>query len=97
MALDTVGKRQSAIAISSPWRSSLPIPDGTVGQGDRQHFALYCSAVAFSSATLFDYDVDNSSVFRSQVRHRLFSSQSRDRIFDSVVRRRTFKAVERPS
>lgn len=37
MALDTQDKRSSAMHLGSPWRGMLPIPDGTLGQGDRQH------------------------------------------------------------
>ena len=35
MAIDTLEKRQSAINVSSPWRSIFPIPDGTVHTVDR--------------------------------------------------------------
>jgi hypothetical protein len=45
MALDTVGKRFSALNSMCPWRGILPIPDGTIEQGDRQTFALLCSSV----------------------------------------------------
>lgn len=45
MAIDTVSKRGSAISIGSPWRSRLPIPDGTIGQGDRQHAAFLYSGI----------------------------------------------------
>lgn len=37
MALDTFRKRLSAILLTCPWRVALPLPDGTVDQGDRQH------------------------------------------------------------
>jgi hypothetical protein len=36
MPADTATKRYSALHITAPWRSSLPIPDGTISQGDRQ-------------------------------------------------------------
>ena len=45
MAVDTRDKRSSAIAVSSPWRNRLPLPDSTVDQGDRQHTAYYYSGV----------------------------------------------------
>lgn len=50
MALDTQAKRASAIGVSSPWRSIVPVPDGAIGQGDRQTIAYYCSAVLFGAA-----------------------------------------------
>jgi len=36
MAVDSPLKRMSAINVSCPWRGILPLPDGTVGQPDRQ-------------------------------------------------------------
>jgi hypothetical protein len=35
MAIDTLRKREAALAASSPARR-IPVPDGTVGQGDRE-------------------------------------------------------------
>lgn len=46
MAVDTANKRSSAINVSSPWRSRLPFPDGTIDQGDRQHVAYMYSGIA---------------------------------------------------
>jgi hypothetical protein len=44
MAIDSQNKRMSIINISLPFRGLLPIPDGTVGQGDRyQLLNLYRS------------------------------------------------------
>lgn len=37
MALDTADKRSSAIGVGLPWRPMLPLPDGALDQGDRQH------------------------------------------------------------
>jgi hypothetical protein len=45
MAIDTRNKRSSAVHVGSPWRTSLPVGDGTVDQGDRQHAAGYYGAV----------------------------------------------------
>jgi hypothetical protein len=36
MAADTARKRYSAMHMGCPWRGVLPLPDGTVAQGDRQ-------------------------------------------------------------
>lgn len=49
MALDTQAKRASAIHVSSAWRSIVPVPDGTIGQADRQVIAYYCGAVLFEA------------------------------------------------
>ena len=45
MAADTATKRCSAINIGSPWRGVLPIPDGTISQGDRQTVMLMYAGV----------------------------------------------------
>lgn len=45
MALDTVSKRYSAINMFCPWRGIYPLPDGTLGPGDRQHLMFMCTAV----------------------------------------------------
>ena len=45
MAIDTRNKRSSAIFIGSPWRGMLPLPDGTIGQADRQHAAFLYSGI----------------------------------------------------
>lgn len=48
MAIDTANKRSSAIDVSSPWRSRLPFPDGSVGSDDRAHAAGYYSGLTVS-------------------------------------------------
>jgi hypothetical protein len=45
MAIDTRNKRSSAINITSPWRSKLPLADGTVAQADRQHAGLHYEGI----------------------------------------------------
>ena len=44
--LDTPLKRLSGIQPSIPWRGFYPIPDGTVGQPDRQVAAFLYSGIA---------------------------------------------------
>lgn len=36
--------------ICSPWRGLLPIPDGTLSHGDRQHVLQLCSAILAAAA-----------------------------------------------
>lgn len=43
--LDSVSKRGSSINLFSPWPKTLPIPDGTISQGDRQHTAFSYSGI----------------------------------------------------
>ncbi len=45
MALDSLAKRYSAVNLGSPWRGILPVPDGTIGQGDRQTVFFLCSSI----------------------------------------------------
>lgn len=45
MALDTAHKRRSAIGVGLPWRTSLPLPDGTISTIDRQALLGLCSAI----------------------------------------------------
>lgn len=35
MSVDTRDKRASAVHVSLPWRTALPLPDGTVDAADR--------------------------------------------------------------
>lgn len=37
MAIDTASKRLSCLDYEEPWAEAMPIPDGTIDQGDRQH------------------------------------------------------------
>jgi len=44
MAIDTAAKRASALSFFQ-LGCLLPIPDGTIGQGDRQHLAGFYSGI----------------------------------------------------
>ena len=57
MAIDTAAKRGSAINPGCPWRSHLPIPDGTIGQGDRQAVAFWYSGILAGTATTTTPDI----------------------------------------
>lgn len=49
MAIDSPAKRRSAIATRRlPWfrRFSVPLPDGTISQADRQHLGHVYSGIA---------------------------------------------------
>lgn len=48
MAIDSEAKRRSAIATRRlPWfRRFIPLPDGSIGQGDRQSLAFVYSGIA---------------------------------------------------
>lgn len=39
MALNSADKRNAAVYVMMPWRTSLPLPDGAINQGDRQQAA----------------------------------------------------------
>ena len=46
MALDTAHKRYAALHVGSPWRSTLPVPDGTIAAADRLQLAYLYSGIA---------------------------------------------------
>jgi hypothetical protein len=45
MPIDTRHKRSSAIHVGLPWRGMLPVPDGAIGQADRQHAATFYAGI----------------------------------------------------
>ena len=53
MAIDSQAKRQGAVNPLCPWRSIVPLPDGTVGQPDRQTLALLYPGIAAAAPESF--------------------------------------------
>ena len=53
--LDTREKRASGIHVGLPWRGLLPLPDGTVGQLDRQQVATYYAGISACEAEVANY------------------------------------------
>ena len=45
MAIDSRDKRASAVHVSSPWRTTFPVADNTIGESDRIHALGYYGAV----------------------------------------------------
>lgn len=68
MALDSLSKRLSTIHLGAPWRGLLPIPDGTVGHGDRQQFMFLSSAVLSEESTLPTVFGDLTTLFADYLR-----------------------------
>ena len=53
MAIDTAAKRASALNIASwPTYSALPVPDGSVGDGDKAHILNRYAGIAFNVSTV---------------------------------------------
>ena len=50
MAIDTAAKRSSALDHEEPWQWGAPLPDGTIGQGDRQHSIFSYSGILAGAA-----------------------------------------------
>jgi len=48
--LDTREKRASGIHVAIPWRGLLPLPDGAIGQADRQATATCYAGILASEA-----------------------------------------------
>ncbi len=38
MPVATRNGRMALMSLCQPWQPALPVPDGTISQGDRQHF-----------------------------------------------------------
>ena len=55
MPIDSRDKRASAISVTLPWRGMLPVPDGTLVQGDRQQVALMYRGILASAAIANPY------------------------------------------
>jgi hypothetical protein len=47
--LDTAAKRNSSLDYEEIWQWGAPLPDGTIGQGDRQHSIWSYSGIAFGA------------------------------------------------
>ena len=55
MAVDTVGKRQSAFNFCDPFDHIMPAPDGVVGASDRQHlWGLYSGILSAAPPAVLD-------------------------------------------
>lgn len=50
MAIDTAAKRSSCLDHEEVWQFGIPLPDGTIGQGDRQHLIWTYSGILAISA-----------------------------------------------
>lgn len=50
--LDTRSKRASSVQFMAPYIGSLVLPDGTIGQGDRQHTAWSYSGILATAAVV---------------------------------------------
>lgn len=53
MAIDTVGKRFSALHIGCPWRGVCVLPDGAIDQGDRQAAAYLYAGILLPAVVVF--------------------------------------------
>lgn len=51
MAIDTAAKRSSSLDHEEPWQWGAPLPDGTIGQGDRQHSIWSYSGILAGAAS----------------------------------------------
>ena len=90
MAIDSREKKTSLLGYGLPFRVSLPYPDGTLDQGDRQHLiGLYAGILASSAdsgAPAFTWNAG--------ARGRGYTSAARGRVSASLVRGRVHKATE---
>lgn len=54
MAVDNEAKRLSVIALAGRGLRTLPIPDGSIGQGDRSHLVRLFSGIAATPVPGFE-------------------------------------------
>jgi len=52
MAIDSPAKRSSALDHEEVWQWGAPLPDGTIGQGDRQHSIWSYSGILAGAAVV---------------------------------------------
>lgn len=52
MAIDTAAKRNSAMDHEEVWQFAAPLPDGAIGQGDRQHSIWSYSGILATAAII---------------------------------------------
>jgi len=69
--LNTRSKRASSIRLWMPFVLAPPLPDGTLGQGDRQHIAwTYSGILAAAAAAGLGYSMDmNTRIWRYLLNH----------------------------
>jgi hypothetical protein len=58
MPVDTALKRSSAVGVLLPWRSSFPLPDGALGQADRQVIAGVYSGILATGGPAAEHPVE---------------------------------------
>lgn len=56
MAIDTAAKRSSCLDHEEVWQFGMPLPDGAIGQGDRQHLVWTYSGILAGVVVLGDPD-----------------------------------------
>ena len=71
--LDTRSKRASSVNVLKPWTLALVLPDGAIGQADRQHSAwAYAGILASGGAAL--PTVGNGERVVASARGRIYAS-----------------------
>jgi hypothetical protein len=50
VAIDTRSKRASSVNVALPFRLTMPLPDGTIGAGDRQHMSFSYSGISAAAS-----------------------------------------------
>ena len=84
MAVDTRQKRHSLIGYGLAYRLTLPVSDGALGQGDRQHLVgLYSGILATSPPTV---DLHPASTFQARRRGTTYERDTTGTTFQSAHR-----------
>jgi hypothetical protein len=91
VAIDSRSKRASAMGFGAAWLPPAVPPDGTIGQGDRQHVIWFYSGILATAAAALTTHADRTYAVSSE--SRVLSVDNESRVYAVSSESRT-KAVE---
>lgn len=74
MAIDTAAKRSSCLDHEEPWQWGTPLPDGAIGQGDRQHAIWSYSGILVSAPAVVTLAVVRIFTAKAKLRGHVFDT-----------------------
>ena len=89
MAIDTAAKRSSCLDFEEVWTAGIPLPDGAVGQADRQHLLWSYSGILVSAVEIAPETVQQD--LGPRTRYDMYNSLGREAMperYNRLSRRR---------
>lgn len=80
--LDTRSKRASSVGFWKPYVMALPLPDGAISQGDRQHSAWDYSGILASGVAPLVVIIPTERIYSVPFEDRTRDIAFEDRIFE---------------